>query len=87
VGTCIWTTEYLIVFVEGEAFGATNRQSIGVFVDPGEIVELSLELTVSEKMEPGTYRGSWKLENTKGIQFGIGSNANQPFWVQIRVEE
>jgi hypothetical protein len=36
---------------------------------------------------PGIYQGNWKLSNQDGVLFGIGPNADSPFWVRIIVVE
>ena len=33
----------------------------------------------------GSYRGFWMFKNANGALFGIGRNANQPWWVDIIV--
>ncbi|OGO63615.1 MAG: hypothetical protein A2030_03130 [Chloroflexi bacterium RBG_19FT_COMBO_50_10] len=35
----------------------------------------------------GTCRGDWQLRNASEVLFGTGANANQPFYVQIKVVE
>jgi hypothetical protein len=34
---------------------------------------------------PGHYRGYWKLKDAQGVQFGLGMDADGPFWVDINV--
>jgi hypothetical protein len=36
-------------------------------------------------MDPGTYRGNWKLRDDSNVLFGIGPTGSSPFWVQIVV--
>jgi hypothetical protein len=46
-------------------------------------VDLTVNLTAPNSAN--TYRGNWMLKNTSNGVFGIGSNANSPFWVEIKV--
>jgi hypothetical protein len=59
-------------------------QPLGQIVEAGETIELSVILIAPA--EPGNYRGEWKLRNANGLLFGIGLEADDPFWVQIVVE-
>lgn len=52
-------------------------------VNPGETIDLAVNLTAPEKN--GHYRGYWKLRNANGVLFGIGEQANKSFWVDIQV--
>jgi hypothetical protein len=80
-GTCTWAAAYSMVFVSGDQMGAPDIQPLGQEVEPGQTVELSVTLVAP--LEPGNYRGEWKLRNTHGVLFGIGVEADDPFWVQI----
>ncbi len=51
-------------------------------VAPSQTVDLSVNLTAPQN--PGTYRGYWLLKNANGALFGIGSQANVAFWLEIR---
>jgi hypothetical protein len=82
-GTCTWTPEYSIVFVSG-----SSMQSAKVVSLPGEVPvgsEVDLTLQMEAPTVNGDYVGSWKLRNASGSLFGIGDNANSPFWVRIIV--
>jgi hypothetical protein len=83
-GTCSLETTYSLVFVSGDQMGAPDIQPIEQVVEPGQTFELSVTLTAP--LEPGNYRGEWKLRNTSGLLFGIGLEADDPFWTQIVVE-
>jgi len=54
-------------------------------VTPGDVVNVSVSLVAP--LKPGTYRGNWMLRDANGSRFGLGSNADKPFWVKIIVEE
>jgi hypothetical protein len=84
-GTCTWNANYSIVFDSGEAMGgpASAPLTTGT-VAPGEEVEVSVNLRAPE--EEGNYQGFWMLRNQAGQIFGLGSDADEEFWVRIEVE-
>lgn len=83
VGTCTWTTAYSLAFVSGDRMSAPASVLIPQTVVPGQTVDIGINL-VSPTVA-GEYRGFWELKDTSGNLFGIGSNANSPFWVDIVV--
>ena len=84
-GSCTWNTNYSIVFDEGDSMGAPASAPLTDHpVEPGDEVEVSLDLTAPDS--PGTYQGFWKLRNSAGEVFGVGSNADKNFWVKIKVK-
>lgn len=85
VGSCSWTRDYKLVFDRGARMGGPKAVQIGKIVDPGETVDLSVDLI--SPLEPGDYRGYWKLSTPGGTEFGIGAGADNPFWVEISVLE
>lgn len=85
IGSCSWKSDYLLVFAGGEQMDGAKASQIGETVDPGETTEVSVALVAPE--DPGHYRGFWKLSTPSGDTFGIGSSAEDPFWVDIRVVE
>jgi hypothetical protein len=82
-GTCTWTPNYSLVFVDGEQMDGPEAQALGKTVEPGQTVDLQLRLTAPE--EPGTYPSFWMLRSNRGVRFGIGPNADVAFWLQIVV--
>jgi hypothetical protein len=76
IGTCTWTNYYLI-FDSGEKMGGPDQQLIPVSVAPGQTVDLTV--TLVSPTTQGTYRGYWKLKNSGGIPFGIGSAGTKSF--------
>jgi hypothetical protein len=46
-------------------------------------VDITISLTAP--VTAGTYRGYWKLKNSSGVPFGIGSAGTKSFWVEIKV--
>ncbi len=82
-GTCAWDSTYALVFAGGDAMSGPAWLPLAGLVQPGSTVDVSVSLTAPAVN--GTFRGSWLLRNGKGVLFGIGSDARQPFWVQIAV--
>ncbi len=82
-GSCTWTSGYAVVFYNGDAMsGPATRPITDGTVSPGSTVDISV--TLIAPTTPGTYKGNWRLRNASGATFGIGSNADQSFWVQIK---
>ncbi len=82
-GTCTWTTSYALVFADGDSMNGPVAVPLGSSVAPGQTIDISVNLTAPSTA--GTRRGYWKLRNTAGATFGIGSDANSPFWVEVEV--
>ena len=82
-GTCAWTKEYALVFVSGDHLGGPVSVPLAGPVAPGSTVEVSVMLTAPAGN--GNYSGKWQLRNAEGKLFGIGKDANDPFWVKIIV--
>jgi len=83
VGACTWTTAFVVYFDEDDAMGAPPQVNLPHAVEPGETVDVSVDMQAPAS--PGTYKGYWKLRSDTGQTFGIGDEANEPFWVEIRV--
>jgi hypothetical protein len=84
IGTCTWTPSYSMVFASGTQMGTTTSVSMPGTIAPGQTVDVSVPMTAPNTA--GTYIGYWKFKNPSGVLFGIGYNANSPWWVQIRVQ-
>jgi hypothetical protein len=82
-GTCTWTTNYDLVFDSGNAMGGPAAVAFETSVPPNGTVDLSVDLEAPSG--DGTYRGYWMLRDGDGVRFGIGSDADVAFWVQILV--
>jgi hypothetical protein len=85
VGSCSWTSDFLLVFAGGERMGGPQSSPIGETVDPGETIDLSVKLVAPD--EAGEHRGDWLLSTPGGQEFGLGSGADNPFFVEINVLE
>jgi hypothetical protein len=82
-GTCTWSTSYALVFSSGQQMGGPASVALPKSVSPNGTVDLKVTLTAPNAN--GTYTGYWKLRNASGVLFGLGTKADQPFWVQIVV--
>ena len=83
IGTCTWTTSYDLVWVGGDSLGAPLSVKLPVDVPPGQMVDVSVNLTAPTTS--GHFKGLFKISNSSGVPFGIGSLANDPFWTDINV--
>lgn len=81
-GTCTWTSAYGMAFVSGDPLGATTSMTIPTTA-PGQQMDISFNMNAPTT--PGHYRGYWMLKDPQGNKFGLGTNADQPFWVDINV--
>ncbi|MDO9546753.1 MAG: NBR1-Ig-like domain-containing protein [Pelolinea sp.] len=77
VGYCTWSSDYKIVFVDGDQMNGPDSKKIGVEVKPNGEVDVVVVLTAPSTA--GTYRGNWILQSADGVDFG-------PVWVKIIVE-
>lgn len=84
VGSCSWTPSYALIFVSGDGMSAPNAVNLGRTVNPGETVDVAVNLVSPNKK--GHYRSYWKLRNASGVLFGIGAQADTAFWVDINVQ-
>ncbi len=82
-GTATWTTAYTLVFFSGEQMGGAASTSLPLEVPSGQTLDLSVQLTAPA--QAGSYTGYWILRNAAGRNFGLGPNADGPFYVQINV--
>ena len=83
VGTCAWTSDYELVYVDGSRMEGEQSQVLPVLVKPGNTVDIEIELAAPE--DPGDYKGFWKLKSADAELFGLGEMANESFWVSISV--
>ena len=83
VGSCAWTTSYQLVFFSGEQMSAPASALFPRNVEVGQTIDISVNMTAPSAA--GSYRGYWMFKNAGSALFGIGSQANKPWWVDIRV--
>jgi len=84
-GSCGWTNAYAVIWFSGEDIGVTREQLFVSQVDPGQSVDVTVDMVAPS--EAGAYQSNWKLRNEKGDLFGIGPNGRSPFWAKIEVIE
>ncbi len=82
-GTSTWTTAYSLVYFSGEQMGGAASTPLTTQVPAGQTVDLSVQLTAPS--QEGKHTGYWMLRNAAGTNFGMGSNADGAFYVQISV--
>ncbi|HJS20009.1 MAG TPA: NBR1-Ig-like domain-containing protein [Anaerolineales bacterium] len=82
-GTCTWTSDYYLVFVNGSQMGPTTSVRLPGRVAPGQTVDVSVTLTAPNSL--GRQVGYWMLRNPSGALFGYGNNAEKAFYVDIKV--
>ena len=82
-GTCTWSKNYSIAVFSGEPMSAPNSVPLPKQIEPGQTVDISVDLVAPTGS--GTYQGNWKLKNEAGTWFGIGPGGSSPFWVRIVV--
>ncbi len=82
-GSCTWTPGYDLVFHSGDSMGAPAALALPGNVAPGDTVDVTVNLTAPIALD--TYKGFFKLRNDSGEKFGWGGDANQAFWVEIKV--
>lgn len=75
-GTCSWTPSYAVVFSNGESMSGPAVQALTANVDPGQTVDISVQLKAPTAS--GDYTGYWKLRNAAGTTFAT-------FYVTIKV--
>lgn len=83
VGTCVWNGDYSLVFASGDQMSGPAAQFITEEVPSGDEIDVIVSLKASE--DDGTYKGYWMLQSSSGEVFGIGTDADKPFWVVIAV--
>jgi ABC-type amino acid transport substrate-binding protein len=75
-GTCTWTTNYRLVFVQGDRMGG-DPEAVKTSVRPGDTYDMTIDQTAPNA--PGNYTGLWQMVNAAGTPFG------QRIWVKITV--
>ena len=84
VGTCAWAKgTYQLVFYSGEQMGAPASLAFAEDVPVGRTANFTVEMTAPSTA--GRFRGNWMFKNANGQLFGIGTQANRSWWVEIDV--
>lgn len=82
-GSTSWGSGYKLVFVSGDQMSGPNEMPLASTVAPNGVIDITVDLITPSTS--GNYRGYWQLKNAAGKLFGIGSSADKPFWVDIKV--
>lgn len=82
-GSCKWTRLYKLVFYSQNSMSAQYEQFISGEVLPGQAIDLSVKFFAP--LAPGSYQSNWMLQDPDGNLFGVGVNADAPFYVRIIV--
>jgi hypothetical protein len=85
VGTCTWTTEYSLVFVDGNTMQSPEKMQLTEDIAPGGTIELRISLIAPD--EEGEYQARWMLNDEFGNPFGIGDESDQPLAVHVFVRQ
>jgi len=80
--TCVWDTNYKIVFWSGDILGGAYVYNLPQVTGPGATVPISLVLTAPSA--DGIYRSEWALQTPDSIPFGVGMYSS-PFYTEIEV--
>ena len=82
-GSCAWTPNFKLYFYSGDQMsGPDSQQMVAIHVDPGKLINISVELRAP--LKTGIYKGFWAFKDEKGNHFGLG-RINVPFYVEIEV--
>jgi len=83
VGSCDWTSDYALIFASGNAMNGAAASPINTTVKPGQMVDVAVRLTAPAEI--GNHTGNWMMRTASGTAFGLGNNADKPFYVKIEV--
>lgn len=83
-GKTTWTTDYSLIFIDGNLMDAQPTVSLPAVVQPGEMVDVTVDMIAPA--EPGVYKGYWELRKPNGEIFGFGANKDASIWVSITVQ-
>ena len=84
-GTCIWSTNYQLVFSNGDLMGSPEYIPIPVEVNPGETIDL--RVAGFAPIVPADYLSEWFFQDTQGILFGLGKDADEPLTINLIVTQ
>jgi Ig-like domain from next to BRCA1 gene len=87
VGTCTWTSGYLLVFDHGQSMDPSARApdpvALLTTVAPGQKIDVTINLVAPPS--PGNYQADFYLRSATGVNFGVGPLGRGTFWVKILV--
>jgi serine/threonine-protein kinase len=85
IGTCTWTKKYALVYSMGDQMGGKSPTYLSYEVEPGQVVDLSLNLTAPSKY--GNFNSYWLMQDDEGHLFGWGKNHDQRIWAKITTDK
>ncbi len=77
-GTCMWNSNYKIVYHTGDEVGRAKEFPLlkpGNYIRPGESTAVSVEMIAPAEVGQ-VYTTSWALESDNGVRFGSGPAKN-----------
>jgi hypothetical protein len=80
-GTCTWDPSYAIVFASGYMLGESTIIPFTELVRPGQVIDVAMNLKAPPTA--GHYRANFLIRNSYGQVFGLGTNGEKGFWVDI----
>jgi hypothetical protein len=83
-GSCTWTMLYKYSYFSGNAMGAHQENRLLTEVQPGQAVDISVPFVAPGKT--GEFESAWMMQDQARNFFGMGLNADAPFYVKIKVE-
>jgi hypothetical protein len=84
VGNVTWNTNYTFQVAEAEDFGNYEVHRFSSDVNPGECIDLSINLLAPKV--PGTYTGTWALFDDVGKRFSFDEARIVTLGVSIEVK-
>ncbi len=85
IGTCTWSDQYALIFVNGDQMNGTSPQPLTGSIAPNSTVDISVALKAPGTT--GTYRGNWVLSTPSAFNYNPETDAIESFYVQIKVVE
>lgn len=80
--TCVWDTNYKIVFLSGDLLGGGYVYNLPRVTGPGQTVPI--ELVLIAPATDGEYTSEWMLQTPDNYMFGVGAYS-APFYTKITV--
>ena len=86
-GTCAWTTDYKIVFINSDGISSPAESTLaaGIEVAPGAQINISVNLQAPEL--EGSYTAYFKFKAPDGTIFGINTDGATSFYVKVTVAQ
>lgn len=81
IGSCVWTTDYDLVFVSGKSMSAPASVAMPGTVKYGQSIDISVNMVAPTTA--GEYEGYWMLRDGSGNQFGVGATGKVALSVEI----